>query len=532
MKKVIFLIGFVSYIFYACQHSSKNDAPYDSPRDAITPANSYNEVFFDSSSLKKFIRESKIRDTMASRLKTFYSNRNYEFAWFFKDGIADYTTSFLNLLDDYIAYSGDSAIYDKSLHTLIDSLKDRGQIIKGNDAIVLKTELLLSRQFFLYAHRAYQGRNQLISEELEWFIPRKKINTVAFLDSLIQNKGKNFSSYEPVNHQYILLKNYLLKYYTIEKSGGWSILAQDKKTYRQGDSSQLISQVKRRLLLTGDFSPTDTSAVFTPALTDAVKSFQRRYGYKQSGVLNQTIINEMKRPVNDRIRQILINMERMRWIPAKPTTDYLLVNIPEFRLHAYEKGNYSWSMNIVTGSSTHNTVVFTGTLKYVVFSPYWNVPPGILKNEILPAMSRNKNYLAAHNMEWHGNTVRQKPGPNNSLGLVKFLFPNDYNIYLHDTPAKSLFNEDKRAFSHGCIRLSEPTKLAIFLLRNQTNWDSAKIVKAMHSGKERFVTVKETVPVYIGYFTAWVDREGQLNFRDDIYGHDRKMTAHLFNKDK
>jgi murein L,D-transpeptidase YcbB/YkuD len=236
----------------------------------------------------------------------------------------------------------------------------------------------------------------------------------------------------------------------------------------------------------------------------------------------------MKKPVTDRIRQIMINMERIRWIPAAPTTDYLLVNIPEFRLHVYEKGKYRWAMNIVTGTAAHNTVIFTGTLKHIVFSPYWNIPPGILKNETLPAIRRNKNYLASHNMEWHGNTVRQKPGPNNALGLVKFLFPNVYNIYLHDTPSKSLFSEDKRAFSHGCIRLSQPTKLALFLLRNNSEWDSVKVVKAMNSGKEKYVTVNETVPVYIGYFTAWVDQEGKLNFRDDIYGHDRKMAAHLF----
>ena len=189
-------------------------------------------------------------------------------------------------------------------------------------------------------------------------------------------------------------------------------------------------------------------------------------------------------------------------------------------------------MNIVVGSTAHNTVIFTGTLKYIVFSPYWNVPPSILKKEILPAIKRNKNYLAAHNMEWNGNGVRQKPGPNNSLGLVKFLFPNAYNIYLHDTPAKSLFGEDRRAFSHGCIRLSEPPRLARFLLRNDSNWDSLKIVRAMNARKEQYVTVKETVPVYIGYFTAWVDREGKLNFRDDIYGHDQKMAARMFNVNK
>src|SRR5678815_5117271 len=197
-------------------------------------------------------------------------------------------------------------------------------------------------------------------------------------------------------------------------------------------------------------------------------------------------------------------MERIRWLPKEPSTDYLLVNIPEFRLHVYDKGKYSWSSNVVVGSAANNTVIFTGNLKYVVFSPYWNVPSSILRKEILPGIARNKNYLAQHHMEWNGNSVRQKPGPWNSLGQVKFLFPNTYNIYLHDTPSKSLFSEDKRAFSHGCIRVSKPRDLAIRALRQMPEWTPEKIDAAMHAGKEHYVTLQKTIPVYIGYFTAFL----------------------------
>ena len=263
-------------------------------------------------------------------------------------------------------------------------------------------------------------------------------------------------------------------------------------------------------------------------MTEAVKSYQHRYGFKETGIVTTSLIGEMNRPVQERIRQMLINMERIRWVPAEPATDFLLVNIPEFRLHVYEKGQYKWNMNVVTGSVANNTVIFSGRLKYIVFSPYWNVPASILKKEVLPGIRRNKNYLANHNMEWNNGMVRQKPGPRNSLGLVKFLFPNSYSIYFHDTPSKSLFNEPKRAFSHGCIRLSEPQKLAEYLLRNEPSWNSEKIVQAMNAGKEKYVTVKEDIPVFIGYFTAWVDRQGKLNFRDDIYGHDKKMAERLF----
>jgi murein L,D-transpeptidase YcbB/YkuD len=187
-------------------------------------------------------------------------------------------------------------------------------------------------------------------------------------------------------------------------------------------------------------------------------------------------------------------------------------------------------MDVVVGKDQHKTVIFNGDMKYVVFSPYWNVPPSIVKNEILPAMRRNSNYLARHNMERHNGGIRQKPGANNSLGLVKFLFPNSHNIYLHDSPAKSLFNETDRAFSHGCIRVAEPKKLAQYLLRTDTSWTSEKISAAMTKGVERYVTLKQSIPVFIAYFTTWVDRAGKLNFRKDVYKRDERLALLILEK--
>jgi murein L,D-transpeptidase YcbB/YkuD len=181
-------------------------------------------------------------------------------------------------------------------------------------------------------------------------------------------------------------------------------------------------------------------------------------------------------------------------------------------------------MNVVVGKSQNKTVIFSGGMKYIVFSPYWNIPTSILQKETLPAIKRSKNYLAKHNMEWNGGNVRQKPGPNNSLGLVKFLFPNSHSIYLHDTPSKSLFNEDNRAFSHGCIRLAEPQKLALYLLRNQPEWTPEKVSAAMNLGKEQYVPLKSSMPVIITYFTSWVDKVGKLNFRNDVYGRDKRLA--------
>ena len=220
-------------------------------------------------------------------------------------------------------------------------------------------------------------------------------------------------------------------------------------------------------------------------------------------------------------------------MPQQPEGKLILVNIPEFVLHVVDGKNKVFDMDVVVGKEGNNTMIFTGNLNQVVFSPYWNVPPDIIREEILPAMERNPNYLTSHNMEQTGNdgglpVVRQLPGPENSLGKVKFLFPNSFNIYFHDTPAKTLFQKDKRAFSHGCIRLAEPAKLARYLLQGQSEWSDDKIDAAMNSGEEKYVKLQKPVPVLITYYTAWVDKNGLLHFAEDIYDHDKDVAGKMF----
>ncbi len=530
MKKGLVLCSLLLLAFsISCRQSDWKKAVPIAPRDTtINQSNSFTGLFFDSATMENFIRAESLHDSLADRIRNFYNTRNYQYAWFLDSSVAEYVPTFLEMQQQYVGYSGDSTLYDPDLDLLVDSIKSKeGNRFSSTDTMLARTELRLTEQFFRFARRAYEGRNNL-DKELDWFIPRKKVDLVSLLDSMLKSKGKDVSRYEPVNRQYNLLKDYLVKYYGIEKNGGWPLIKADQKTYKPGDSSAVITQIKKRLFITGDLPVEDSSPVFNTGLQLAVKDFQQRYGLTTNGAVNANLIKEMNRPAGDRIRQMLVNMERIRWVPANPSGDYILINIPEYRLHVYEQGKYEWNMNIVVGAPAHSTVIFSGDLKYVVFSPYWNVPPGILKAEVLPGIRRDKNYLAKHNMEWSGKTVRQKPGPSNALGGVKFLFPNSYNIYLHDTPSRSLFGQDQRAFSHGCIRLQEPAKLARYLLRNEPRWDSSSIAKAMRSGKEQYVTLKDPIPVFIGYFTAWVDRDGKLNFRDDVYGHDKKMAEHLF----
>ncbi|MBX3238808.1 MAG: L,D-transpeptidase family protein [Chitinophagaceae bacterium] len=520
-------------IFFSHCNTGEKEAtgPVEARDTTITVENAYSELFLDSLSLEKFLAEHTVNETSANQYRSFYNARNYQYAWFVADGITEQTHSFLNRQGDYISYSKDSSLQNAALQQLFDTVENGSTKIKIPDNLRLEAELMLTGQFFRFAEKAFAGDTTLNVKDLKWYIPRKKVDVVATLDSLM--KGNGNQPYEPLNAYYKRLKTALIRYYELEKRGGWQPVTLDKKSLRHGDSSVIIGRIKKRLARAGDFLAEDSSDVFTDSLVHAVRRFQYRYGLTEDGIIGESMVRELNTPVEKRIRQMLINLERMRWVPEDITGDYLLVNIPEFKLHVFENAVPVKHMDVVVGSGQHNTVIFSDYLKYVVFSPYWNVPASIVKNEIMPGIQRNPNYIKSHNMEitgYSGNIpqVRQKPGPNNSLGRVKFLFPNNFNIYMHDTPAKSLFGETKRAFSHGCIRLSEPEWLAQFLLRNDSTWTQDAIKKAMLSNKERYVALDSAVPVFIGYFTAWVDSKGLLNFRNDVYGHDARMEKQMF----
>jgi murein L,D-transpeptidase YcbB/YkuD len=228
----------------------------------------------------------------------------------------------------------------------------------------------------------------------------------------------------------------------------------------------------------------------------------------------------------DAVHQIVMNMERWRWLPDDLGTRYLLVNIPAFRLDAIEDGRSVLDMKVVTGKKDSPTPVLVDRMTTVVFSPYWNIPTDIVEKEILPKMEKDPTYLEKNNIEVadESGRYRQRPGPGNSLGQVKFLFPNHYNVYLHDTPAQALFDRVERDFSHGCVRLDRPGDLAKYVLRDQGAWTEAKIAEAMQSGTEQSVAMKETLPIYLVYFTAW-EENGALQRVPDVYGHDRRHTA-------
>jgi len=267
-------------------------------------------------------------------------------------------------------------------------------------------------------------------------------------------------------------------------------------------------------------------------LEEAVMEYQQHNGNIPEKLISRKHIREMNIPVSERIKKIIVNMERCRWISPEfaKVKEYIVVNIPSFRLNLIRDGKNDLESPVVVGKNTTKTVIFSGMLSYIVFSPYWNLPQSIINKEVKPGMKKNKNYLEIHNMEWNNGQVRQKPGKNNSLGLIKFIFPNSNDIYMHDTPAKSLFGRESRAFSHGCIRVGKPRELAIEILRDDPNWTPGKIDAAMHAGIESSYSLKNKIPVYIAYLTTWVDHQGKINFYEDIYERDDRLAELLISE--
>ena len=510
-------------IFFSCFNKAEVSVA-GVARDTISPAESYTHLSLDSNEVAEFIADEVKDITMAHRIRDFYNSRNYQYAWFDEEGVTEQGQAFWNLhqmqIDD-----NDTSLSAKRLHNNMQVLLNEDTA--GFTGTTLQnTELDLTLHFFKYVNAAFDTK--VHPEELQWHIPMRKINAPAMLDSFLTGKDRDW---KPLNQSFYRLQNKLTQYASIAKSGGWTVIKMKKGKLKAGATDSIITQVKKRLKISGDYNSADTNKVFTPQLEDAIKKLQRSYGLKESGIINTALIRMLNVSVEDRLKQMKINLERMRWMPL--VGDGIFVNIPEYRLHVFEGKAEVLNMDIVVGKAANRTVIFSDKMEYLIFAPYWNVPRSIVRKEILPAMSRSSNYLSRNNMEITGYSnglpvIRQKPGEDNALGKVKFVFPNRYNIYLHDTPAKTLFENEKRAFSHGCIRIQKPFEMARYLLRNDKQWTDEKIMTEMNRSSEKWVRLDHPVPVFVVYFTCWVDGDGIVQFREDVYGHDKRMAGHLF----
>ena len=496
---------------------------------SITTENAYNDIFLDSIAMEKYITNHQLEDKkIGLRIRSFYNARNYQYAWITSKGLTEQTRLFWNQYDYAVTHLKDTSLINSDFYKRAEKLVNKEEItFNKQDTNFLYAEFAFTENFIRYINSTYE-KGYVKRKEQEKFIPIKKLEPLAMADSLLNKKHSDNKYYEEVNDMYAGLKKELQLYYGVAKAGGWPSIPVIKASLKKGDTATSIPLIKKRLQLTKDMPANDSSNVFTDTLEMAVKKFQTRHGNKADGVITGQLIKDMNVSAKERLKEILLNMDRMRWMPQKPTGNLIIVNIPEFLLHVMNGKKKLFDMVVVVGQVGHNTVMFNGDLNQVIFSPYWNVPQSIIKSEIMPAIKRNPRYLANKNMERIGNYIRQKPGPGNALGKVKFIFPNSFNIYFHDTPAKSLFGQDKRAFSHGCVRLSEPQKMAEWLLRNDPAWPKEKIVRAMNQTHETSVKLKEAIPVFIIYYTAWVDENGLLNFRDDVYEHDKELIKKMF----
>jgi murein L,D-transpeptidase YcbB/YkuD len=529
----VFTVSLV-FILSSCKNffnGNDEDITIDS---SINQTTSFNNLFIDSGTINKFLEKNPEYQKYDRQYSDFYKLRNYQCAWFDSSGMAEQAYNFMNLLSSAVNTYSDSSLYNKALaDEVADFQTDTGKNVVKKADIAL-TELRLTGQFFKYASKIYGG-SDINVQELGWFIPRKKLDLTNLLDSLIANKADIKDTEIPLSNAYKKLLDYLPLYRKIDQSVDWDSLAAPAKALHAGSSDAIIPFIKQRLHALGDLTEEDTTDLFDSSLKLAVIKFERRMGAAPDGVIGKNFIKQLNVTPAKRIEQILVNLERLRWMPPKnDSSTMIIVNIPEYKMYLYNQGKLQFSMDVVVGASATGTVIFTGNLRYIVFSPYWNIPESIIKKEILPGIARNSNYLASHHMEVYGKKgsipeIRQLPGPYNALGRVKFLFPNNYNIYLHDTNNHGAFNSSRRNLSHGCIRLSEPKKLAMYLLRDDTlHYSSRKVDSLMNLTKEKWVTLKDPIPVMISYFTAFVDSSGGLNFRNDIYKHDSAMASKLF----
>jgi len=433
---------------------------------------------------------------------------------------------------------------------LATSIAQLKQTSKPTADQLAEADVLLSSAYVSLGIDYINGQVDPKTVSQNWHIDRHEENEDSALVRAIRNPAidKAIATLRPADSDYAGLEKALTDFRGIVAKGGWPSVPEGKPVKPgESDNPARLSALRARLAAegitvaasaepaappAGDSSkkrappraPRSSSAIFDHSLAGAVAAFQARHGIAVDSMLGPETVKSLNIPATYRVGQIAANMERFRWLPRNLPSRYVYVNVPEFRLEAYDSGQKVLEMKVIVGQDFEDkaTPVFADSMESVVFRPYWNVPPTIAAKEIFPKMS--SGYLEANDMETYqegGQTrIRQRPGPKNALGYIKFLFPNDFDVYFHDTPNHSLFDKDVRAFSHGCIRLEHPEQLGQYAL----GWPVDKIQDAMMNGPDnRTVKLPQKIPVYIVYNTAYI-RENQLYFGNDLYDRDGPLV--------
>ena len=513
------LVGLFSLFIIASSCKHKTDG-------VITPED---RIAFDSAKLEVFFQKHPDFKIYESGISELYNKEDFHYVWYDKDGRVDFAEVLYGKVN---GIKEEGVVVTMPYKTEVDALFSS----KSGDKSTLENDLLVSAMYFYYTNNVLAGVDAKTSKKTGWFLPRANVSYVDYLaevmkdpEKLDKDEAENFS-------QYYLLKKGLKRYQDVQSKGGWGKIdfPSNVKALKEGDSAQAIAQIRYRLFMSGDLAKDSKSTMFDGELKEGLAKYETRHNRKVDHIITPSLAKEMSISVEDRIKTIIVNMERCRWIDPEimNSPELVAVNIPSYKLNYLKDGKSVLESNVVVGKELNKTVVFSGMMSYIVFSPYWNIPRSIIEKEIKPGIEKNSNYLEEKNMEWNDGNVRQKPGKANSLGLVKFMFPNSNNIYLHDTPSKSLFNRESRAFSHGCVRVEKARDLAVAIMDEQNKMSASAIDEAMNSGTEKSVSLKRKIPVYISYFTAWADKNGNVNFYEDIYNRDNRLAQLLYTTKK
>ncbi len=415
-------------------------------------------------------------------------------------------------------------------------------------------DLALTRAFFKLAARRRGGLVDPARLRADWHVRARKTGLVGVLERALSahDVQEALAGLQPPEAGYARLRDALARYRRIAREGGWASVPEGP-ALRRGSEGRRVLLLRERLAVEGDLDRARAGVpVYDAELAAAVRRFQARHGLEATGVVRERDLAELNVPAGARVRQIELNLERWHWLPDTLGERYLLVNIPAFTLEAREGGKETLRMRVVVGREASPTPMFSDSISYLVFNPVWDVPPDIAKAEVLPSVQREPDYLARNHLrlfrghgpgakevdpatvDWRAVTpddfpftVRQDPGPDNAVGHVKFMCPNQWAIYLHDTPAATLFSARDRDFSHGCVRVEKPLELALYLLRDKKGWDSLKVATAFDTLRNVAVILPHRVPVHLLYWTAWVDDAGRAEFRRDVYGLDSLLTEVL-----
>lgn len=414
---------------------------------------------------------------------------------------------------------------------------------------LLKAEhdMLQTDAYLLYASHLLSGKVNPATADAEWHVTGREGNPVEALTKALEAGSieGSLQSLLPVHQGYQKLKDALARLQQVPERA-WTPIASGA-TIKAGASDDRVPDLQQRLIQLGDFpvSQSSKAMVYSQDLQTAVERFQKRHGLEVDGHVGPKTLAALNIDWSRRVEQIRVNMERWRWLPKEFGAYYIQVNIASFELDVVRNGTVLRSFKVMTGKPYRQTPVMSSKVHYLVLNPTWTVPPGILSKDILPSVKKDPGYLAKKKLvvldakgnvlnpatiDWtssavRGYTYRQPAGPDNALGAVKFIFPNSFNVYIHDTPSKDLFNQSSRAFSSGCIRVEKPLELAQLLL-NEPGWSMDKINSAVKTGVTQTVHLKEQPNVHLLYWTAWAE-DGILQFRDDVYSRDQNVVKSL-----